>query len=322
MAVADVPGGPGWLLAGVSLRPQITDLQVFREQVANDPAGLALELLWSGKPTEAAATLAALPAGALSDVRRRALHADCLRDLGDTDAAQSQYRDLLQEVLGTAREAVIAQHYAKAATAGDNYPLAYALFDRAFQLRAGEGDDPTLTASSAQGLAWLADATGVTVRSWGQADAQAVAAVYAPYVQHTAVSFEDEPPSAQAMCDRLQGAHVAVVAEVEGQVCGYAYASSHRARAAYVHTVEVSVYVTTECGRGGVGTLLYSVLLDRLRRLGFHVALAGVTLPNEPSIRFHESLGFDRVGVYRQVGRKFDGWHDVAWYQRTLDSLP
>ena len=109
-----------------------------------------------------------------------------------------------------------------------------------------------------------------------------------------------------------------LVAELDGAVAGYAYASAHRERAAYRWAVDVAVYVDPDHHRRGVGRALYEELLARLGAQGFRVACAGITLPNAASVALHEALGFEPVGVYRRIGWKFGRWYDVAWYQRAL----
>lgn len=107
-----------------------------------------------------------------------------------------------------------------------------------------------------------------------------------------------------------------------GEVAGYAYASRHRARPAYRWSVEVSVYLaSTEAGRG-TGRTLYDRLLREVRDLGYVSAFAGITLPNDRSVRLHEAAGFVPVGVFRSVGFKHGRWHDVGWWQRPLTGLP
>ena len=99
---------------------------------------------------------------------------------------------------------------------------------------------------------------------------------------------------------------------------GYAYASAHRARAAYQWSADVSAYVHQAARRRGVGQALYTSLFQILFEQGFYNAYAGITLPNPASVRLHESLGFKLVGVYQQVGYKLGAWHDVGWWQLTV----
>jgi phosphinothricin acetyltransferase len=96
----------------------------------------------------------------------------------------------------------------------------------------------------------------------------------------------------------------------------------HRERAAYRWSAEVSAYVHADAQRQGIGRLLYEALLEELARKGFCNALAGIALPNDASVAFHRSLGFEPVGVFKAVGRKFDAWHDVSWLQRRLRDAP
>jgi phosphinothricin acetyltransferase len=150
-------------------------------------------------------------------------------------------------------------------------------------------------------------------------DAGACAAIYAPYVADTAISFEAEPPSAADMTRRIERysrTHPWLVAEDEREVIGYA--CPHRERAAYRWAADVSVYVASAHHRKGVGRTLYHDLLAGLEAQGFYVACAGVTLPNEGSVGLHEALGFRAVGVYRRVGFKLGKWWDVGWWQREL----
>jgi phosphinothricin acetyltransferase len=152
-------------------------------------------------------------------------------------------------------------------------------------------------------------------------DAEQIQAIYAPNVRHTAISFEIEPPAVHEMQQRMNKTleHWPwVVCEQRGQIQGYAYASSHRTRAAYQWSVDVSVYVHTAARRAGVGRAVYSSLFHLLMLQGFYNAYAGITLPNPASVGLHESLGFQPVGVYRMVGYKLGAWHDVGWWQLAL----
>jgi L-amino acid N-acyltransferase YncA len=159
------------------------------------------------------------------------------------------------------------------------------------------------------------------IRTATPADAEEIARIYRPYVQDSVVSFELDPPSAEAMAERMAGASDVypwlVAAESQG-LLGYAYGSQHRSRPAYRFSVEVSVYLK-EAARGrGLGRRLMTALLDELAARGFNTALAGTTLPNPASITLFTSLGFEQIGVFRHVGFKFGGWHDVSWWQRGL----
>ncbi|MGK3982526.1 arsinothricin resistance N-acetyltransferase ArsN1 family B [Sorangium sp. So ce136] len=151
-------------------------------------------------------------------------------------------------------------------------------------------------------------------------DAAAVAAIYAPSVSGP-TSFELEPPTAAEMAARIAGvlAHAPwLVLERDGMVVGYAYGARHRDRAAYQWSVDTSVYIDAAHHRTGVGRALYRALLQLLRLQGFYVAHAGVTLPNPASVGFHEALGFEPIGVYRDVGYKQGAWRDVGWWRLAL----
>jgi L-amino acid N-acyltransferase YncA len=152
-------------------------------------------------------------------------------------------------------------------------------------------------------------------------DAERCAAIYAPYVRETAISFESEPPAAEDMARRIadaQRAHAWLVLETDGEVMGYAYGGPFMARAAYQWATTVSVYLEQGRRRTGSGRALYEALFDRLAARGHRTALAGIALPNDASIGLHRALGFEPVGTYRRVGWKLGRWHDVAWYQRAL----
>jgi L-amino acid N-acyltransferase YncA len=162
-----------------------------------------------------------------------------------------------------------------------------------------------------------------TVRAASEADAAAIAAIYAPYVRDTAVSFEAEPPSAAVMGKRLAKTletHPWLVAVSDDGVGGFAYAGKHRERAAYRWTVDVTVYVSDEMGRRGIGRALYRVLLDVLRRQGFRSAFAEIVLPNPGSVRLHESSGFKLIGIHKDVGFKLGRWHDIGYWRIGLSA--
>ena len=152
-------------------------------------------------------------------------------------------------------------------------------------------------------------------------DAVACAAIYAPYVTGTAITFEAEPPTAAQMAGRIAAAqrrHAWLVLEDDGDVVGYAYAGPYKERAAYRWSCEVSVYLDGARRRRGGGRALYEELFRRLADRGYRTAVAGMTLPNEPSVGLHTSLGFQPIGTYRRIGFKHGRWRDVLWAQRPL----
>jgi L-amino acid N-acyltransferase YncA len=117
------------------------------------------------------------------------------------------------------------------------------------------------------------------------------------------------------MAERIRAAHEWLVAERDGKVVGYAYGGTHRTRTAYQWTVEVSAYVDRSLHRSGIGRELYCALFERLRQRGFRLLVAGITLPNDASVGIHEAMGFERVGVYKNIGWKAGQWWDVGWWQ-------
>ena len=145
--------------------------------------------------------------------------------------------------------------------------------------------------------------------------------IYAPIVLNTAISFEIEPPTQDEFAQRLELINETdqwLVCEADGDIVGYAYSSPFKARPAYARTRETTVYVSDRHRSQGIGRRLLGSVLDGLTARGDHRALAFITLPNEPSARLHEGLGFSRVGTLREVGYKFDRWHDVGIWERDL----
>lgn len=156
-------------------------------------------------------------------------------------------------------------------------------------------------------------------------DAAELLAIYAPVVETTAISFETVVPTVDEFAARVQKALNGwqwLVAEIDGRCAGYVYGSTHRERAAYRLSVEVTAYVDPQYRRQGIARLLYTKLFEDLIEKGFCNAYAGVTLPNAASIALHRSVGFEPIGTFRAVGRKFGQWHDVAWFQRRLRDSP
>jgi L-amino acid N-acyltransferase YncA len=149
-------------------------------------------------------------------------------------------------------------------------------------------------------------------------DAAACAAIYAPCVSDSIISFEARPPEPSEIARRIQAAHLWLVAEQAGEVCGYAYGSPHREREAYQWAADVAIYIDGRHRGRGLGRALYEQLFDGLRDRGLYVVCAGVALPNPASEALHRTTGFAEVGVYRRIGFKLDRWVDVRWYQRSL----
>ncbi len=162
-----------------------------------------------------------------------------------------------------------------------------------------------------------------TIRNGALADLPALTDLLNHYILHTPINFDVEPYTAEARREwfdehAAHGKYRLVVAEERGQIVGYATTSRWRPKAAYGTTVESSVYCRHDaCGRG-IGSQLYRALFDAIKDEDVHMIVAGATMPNAASVALHERLGFTEVGVFKSVGRKFDKFWDVAWFQRTL----
>jgi L-amino acid N-acyltransferase YncA len=159
------------------------------------------------------------------------------------------------------------------------------------------------------------------VRDATPVDAAACAEIYAPYVRETVVSFEAEPPTTAEMARRIAAAqegHAWLVLEDGSGLLGYAYGGPFKARQGYRFACEVSVYLGVGRQGTGAGRQLYEALLPRLQERGYRTAAAIMTMPNAASAGLHRAFGFEQVGLWRQVGWKFDAWHDVAELQLDL----
>lgn len=167
-------------------------------------------------------------------------------------------------------------------------------------------------------------AYAVTVRAATTADAPAIQAIYAPVVHDSFASFEQAAPNVAEVTRRMLARPRLpwLVADDAGRVAGYAYASPHRQRPGYRWSAEVSVYLDGAYHRRGIARALYERLIAEVTDLGYVAAFAAIALPNEASVALHEALGFVPVGVFRDIGFKSGGWHDVGWWQRLLRDPP
>lgn len=162
----------------------------------------------------------------------------------------------------------------------------------------------------------------MNIRLANPSDAASFLSIYAPYVENTAITFEYEVPSIEDFGNRIEktlGKYPYLVAEEDGVVLGYAYASTYYARAAYDWAVELSVYVSQDARGKGVGSKLYNELEDLLDQMGYMHFLACVSLPNEDSIAFHTKRGYQQVAYFPKIGYKLERWHDIVWLQKSLD---
>ena len=165
----------------------------------------------------------------------------------------------------------------------------------------------------------------MTIRDARRSDVPAMLAIYAPFVEHTAVSFEYDVPTEAEFARRLeehQAAFPWLVCEENGRVMGYAYAGRAFERAAYGWNAEISCYLAPELRGRGVGRRLYARIEEILTRLGYYKLFAVVTSANAPSVAFHRALGFRDAACFRNVGYKQGGWYDVLWLEKTLCARP
>ena len=153
-------------------------------------------------------------------------------------------------------------------------------------------------------------------------DARSLLDIYAPYVENTAITFEYEVPTIEDFANRIDKTlekYPYLVAEEDGVVLGYAYASTYYARAAYDQAVELSVYVSQDARGKGVGSKLYDALEDLLDQMGYVHFLACISLPNEASLALHRKRGYQQVAHFPKIGYKFNRWYDIVWLQKSLD---
>ena len=172
--------------------------------------------------------------------------------------------------------------------------------------------------------------------SWGavnfrpalESDAAAIREIYAPYVEESAISFEEKVPSVYEMAARIrarQGKFPFIVAERAGTIVGFAYASAFHERSAYRYCAEVTIYLDRNSRRGGIGQALYHRLEQLLQIQGFTNLYACIAYPvvedkylNKNSAEFHAHLGFKKAGTFHQCGYKFGHWYDMIWMEKII----
>ena len=166
----------------------------------------------------------------------------------------------------------------------------------------------------------------LTIRAATVADAPRLLAVYAPYVEHTAITFEYAVPTVAEFEKRIAGVLCRfpyLVAEADGEVLGYAYAAPFHARAAYAYCAEVTVYLAENARGHGIGRQLYALLHAILKAQGIVNAIACITPPkngeNYPSMRFHQKMGYRFAGRIENSGYKFGRWSDTVYMEKTLN---
>ncbi len=161
------------------------------------------------------------------------------------------------------------------------------------------------------------------IRIANSSDADQISQIYNYYINHSHATFELVPVSSAIMKNRLStvqtnGLPWLVAEDTSGEIVGYAYASKWKERQAYQHSVEITVYLAHDKFSAGIGTLLYTALFDELKTRSVHAVMGGISLPNDASIALHEKFGMQKVAHFAQVGRKFDNWIDVGYWQIIL----
>lgn len=160
------------------------------------------------------------------------------------------------------------------------------------------------------------------IRSAEKVDAGSITDIYNYYVSNSIITFVEDPIPVDDIIEDIDSTNSNqlpyLVAEIDKQVLGYAYASKWKGRCAYRHSVEVTVYLDQSAMGQGIGSTLYKALFTELREKSIHVALAGIALPNPESIALHEKFGMEKVAHFKEVGFKFGEWVDVAYWQITL----
>ncbi|WP_430816706.1 arsinothricin resistance N-acetyltransferase ArsN1 family B [Carboxylicivirga sp. RSCT41] len=159
------------------------------------------------------------------------------------------------------------------------------------------------------------------IRQVKPADASLIAGIYNHFIKHSIATFELDSIDSDEMLNRVKkitASYPFVVFEENDQILGYAYASAWKSRKAYARTVETSVYLHHKAQGKGIGTRLYSHLMNELKNKEIHAVIGGISLPNDASVKLHEKLGFQKIGHFKQVGRKFDKWIDVGYWELLL----
>lgn len=170
------------------------------------------------------------------------------------------------------------------------------------------------------------------IRMAAPSDAEALLAIYAPYVEHTAVSFEYDVPSPEVFAERIRSTlerYPYLVAQRGGEIAGYAYTGPFRTRKAYSWGAETSIYVRQDLRGQGVGGRLYGALEAVSKRQNILNLNACIAFPEEAdeyltqdSVRFHAHLGYRTVGTFRRCGYKFGRWYDMVWMEKLIGDHP
>jgi L-amino acid N-acyltransferase YncA len=161
-----------------------------------------------------------------------------------------------------------------------------------------------------------------SIRLATPADAKSILDIYAPYIENTSFTFETEVPSPEEFAERIKNYLLNwpwLVCEIDGVIAGYSYATRHRERTAYQWCTESSVYIHDDYQRAGIAKALYIALLEILKKQGFRNVYAVINLPNDKSVAFHESCGFQYFATYEKVGYKLGKWKNVGWWKLSVN---
>ena len=164
----------------------------------------------------------------------------------------------------------------------------------------------------------------MSIRFATEQDIPAILAIYGPYVENTAISFEYSVPTREEFTQRFRKYTLQfpwLVWEEDGAVLGYAYGSAPFERAAYGWCAEASIYLAPQAHRRGIGRKLYAVLEQLLTLQGYRKLYALVTTANPPSVQFHLAMGYRYLAEFQNCGYKFDGWHGVTWLEKDLNPV-
>lgn len=156
------------------------------------------------------------------------------------------------------------------------------------------------------------------IRTVETKDILEICSIYNYYIENTTITFEKEPISVDEMGKRIMesvSSYPWLVYEDHGTVIGYVYASKWKSRAAYRHSVELSIYLSKDNLGKGIGKKLYEKILAELKKTDVHAVIGGMSLPNERSKKLHESLGFKKIAEFKETGYKFQKWIDVGYWE-------
>lgn len=162
----------------------------------------------------------------------------------------------------------------------------------------------------------------ISLRKAASSDLQDILNIYNHYIKNTIITFDLEPISIETFRDQMLpvlDSFPFYIAHCKNEILGYAYLASWKKRKAYDFTVESSVYLKAGNEGKGIGKLLYKQLFNDAEKYGIHSVIAGISLPNESSVKFHEYFGFKYIGAFKEVGYKFDDWIDVGYWQLILN---